>query len=175
MAEPRRFIVGGPFDVPTRGAARRRSLDRPAAKELWNGEAAEWAADIGCYVFSLRRGRGYLPLYIGKTCRSFAAECFTDRNYRLLHEAMDGEMGTLVMFLLAYEYTRGRVNEGVVGDLERYLVEAAIDRNPQLKNTVFTSKTPGFAIPGIHRRPGRPSSAAIELDRALSLRNRSRG
>jgi hypothetical protein len=114
--------------------------------------------------------QGVLPIYIGRTTRrNFEAECFTDRNYRLLHEALDGLTGTLVLFFLAYETTAGKFNERVVGDLERFLVEAALDRNPELKNRVYARKTSGFAITGIHRERGRPARAATELKRALGL------
>ena len=170
MAGPRRFTVGGPFEVATRGAPRSKSLDRSAYRDLWANAAEKWRDERGCYVFALRRGRGYLPIYVGKTTRqSFEKECFVDRNYRLLHEALSGESGTLVLFLLKYEATRGRFNEDVVGDLEKYLVETALERNRNLKNRVYTNQRPGFAIRGLHREPGRPSKPATELKKALGL------
>lgn len=155
--------------MPTRGRTRDRSLDRRAAREIWDDEAQGWGDEFGCYVFALRRGPGYMPLYVGSTCRTFRDECFTDRNYRLLHEAMGGNVGSLVLFLLAYERTRGRVNQLVVAELEQYLVERAIRRNQELKNSVYSRSTPGFAIPGIHRLRGRPSHSASALRRALGL------
>src|SRR5688572_12710452 len=123
MTAPRRFSVGGPFLVPTKGETRAKALDRDSCDEFWDNEAYGWEDSRGCYVFALRRGKGYVPIYVGKTSRSFHSECFTDRNYRLLHEAMDGESGTLVVFLLAYEESRGALNGTALSALEKYLVE----------------------------------------------------
>lgn len=91
------------------------------------------------------------------------------RNQVLLREAMEGEVGTLVVFLLKYETTRGRFNEKIVAELEQYLVESALDRNPSLKNRVYANPADGFSIPGMHRSRGRPSKPASELRRALAL------
>jgi hypothetical protein len=173
VPEPKRFRVGGPFKVPTRGDPGSRALDRKLCSQFWAREASDWGRERGCYVFALRRGQGYRPLYVGKTTRSFDAECFGDRNYRLLHEAMDGERGALVLFLLRPERTRGRFNGTVVGDLEKFLVETALDKNPRLKNRVYARRTPGFTIFGVHRSgAGNPGRAASEFKRALGFRSR---
>lgn len=171
--EPRRFTAGGPFEVPTRGSKGNRSLDRDALRRFWGSEAEGWDKEKGCYVFALRRGPGYLPVYVGKTNRSFAKECFTDRNYRLLHEAVGGQVGTLVLFLLRYEPSRGKHNAASIRDLEKYLVEAALERNPNLWNRQWARTTQTFAVRGIHKDRGRPSIAAVELKRALGLSRRS--
>src|SRR5437870_608456 len=146
-----------------RGEPGNRALDRRLCNQFWAREADGWGRERGCYVFALRRGRGYRPLYVGKTTRSFDVECFGDRNYRVLHEAMEGERGALVLFLLRYERRRGRFNGNVVADLEKFLVETALDKNPGLKNRVYTRRTPGFTIFGVHRSgAGNPGRAASE-------------
>jgi len=90
--------------------------------------------------------------------------------YRLLNEAMHGKVGTLVLFLVKYQRTRGKVNEKVIADLEKFLVEVALDRNPDLKNKVYRKKTAGFEIQGVHRSgPGRPGGPAAKFRRALGL------
>ncbi len=82
---------------------------------------------------------------------------------------MHRKFGTLVLFLLKYPRTRGKVNERVIGDLEKFLIEVAFVRNPDLKNKVGR-KTPGFEIQGVHRSgPGKRSEPAAELRRALGL------
>lgn len=114
-----------------------------------------------------------MPLYVGKTVKqSFAKECFTDRNYRILTEAMEDQMGTLVLFLLRYEKSRGPFNGRVTALLEEFLVEAGLEKNERLANTVYARKIPGFAIDGVHRAPnqrGAPARGARELKRALGL------
>lgn len=169
MGNPRRFDVRGPFDVPMSGEARARHLDRQSLKWFWSEVATGFDAEVGCYVFALRRGPGFLPIYVGKTCRRFRDECFTDRNYRLLHEAMAGESGTLVLFLVVYDRGPGRVNEKVIGNAERFLVETALEKNANLKNRVYTGNDPGFAIQGVHRSRGRSSGSASALKQTLGL------
>jgi hypothetical protein len=149
------------------GDPRSRYFDTEQFDEFWANN--EYAEERGCYVFALRRSRGYAPIYVGKTGRQFCVECFTDRNYRLMHTALRGQVGTLVLFLLCQQRRRGRVNMTAINDLERYLVEAALDKNPDLANRVYTRTQPGFKVNGVHRSSGRPNGGAIELKRALSL------
>ncbi len=173
MAEPRRFEVAGPFKVPVFGNTGQRSLDRAGLDLFWTSIPAGVSDDMGCYVFALRRGRGCIPIYVGKTVKqSFRKECFTDRYYRVLHEALLGQSGTLVVFLVRYERSRGAFNAKAVAELERFLVESALNRNPGLKNTVYTKTSPGFAIRAVHRSPGRPSKAAVTLKATLGLTGR---
>ena len=169
MAAPRKFVVRGPLVVPTDGPSGSRHLDRTSLRSFWAGEASEYADDIGCYVFALRRGGGSTPIYVGRTSRSFKAECFTDRNYRLLHMAMSGQRGTLMLYLVSYVRSRGRVNGRAIGDVERFLVESAIEKNPSLANLVFTKGEPGFMIQGVHRSRGRSSSSARSLKGTLGI------
>ena len=168
--QPRHFIVSGPFAVPVRGHSRSRSLDRSQYNDFWAADASVARSERGCYVFALRR-RGLVPIYIGRTTRQrFDVECFSDRNYRILHEAMDGQMGTLVLFLLSYQVTRGKPNDSIIGDLEKFLIEVALERNPTLKNRAYAGRTPGFIVDGVHRSPrGRPTASARALRVTLGL------
>lgn len=169
MASPRRFTVIGPLEVPTTGGSGHRSFDIEGVQEFWRGPASAYSKERGCYVFALRRGRGYCLLYVGRTSRqTFEKECFTPHKYQTLHRAMRGEPGTLVLFLLKYERTRGRLNSDSVQDLEKFLIGAALRRSPNLANKQYSDIAPSFAIEGLQTR-GRPKSGVREFKRALGL------
>jgi hypothetical protein len=81
---------------------------------------------------------------------------------------MRSEVGTLVLFLLVHQSTRGRPDNTAISAPEKYLVGTAVARNPDLQNRPYTDTTPEFEIRGIQR--GRASDAAIKFKRALGLR-----
>jgi len=86
---PRCFEVGGPFDVPTVGPARNRAFGpRKEREHFWDHLAPGWGDRIGCYVFGLRRAKGILPIYVGRTKKRFRAECFNPANYEKLHTSL---------------------------------------------------------------------------------------
>jgi len=129
---------------------------------------APWLGRAGCYVFALRNGQGYRPLYVGMTTRSFEVECFTDRNLRRLERFLEKRRGTLLLFLVAYRRTRGRLNQRSIEDLEKYLIRLAKKRNPDLLNLKSHEDPTTFVIDGIDTW-GRPPKLAELLGKTLSL------
>lgn len=49
---------------------------KECADRFFRGEAEPYGDRIGCYVFSLRTGRGSKPYYVGMTVSSFKGEVF---------------------------------------------------------------------------------------------------
>ncbi|MHB1964327.1 MAG: hypothetical protein ACYCVC_18730 [Acidimicrobiales bacterium] len=174
--QPRRFEVFGPFDVPVKNMHTKPATRKPDAercKARWRERDLQGLrAKKGCYIFALRRGQGYLPVYVGKTSRSFEQECFQPHKLLLLQDALEEERGTLVVFLLCYEATRGAFDGKALGDLERYLITAAARKNPNLQNKKGTN-FPTFMVPGLtDPARGKPSNKTLALQQMLGMVSR---
>ena len=134
------FKVHGPFTVPVRAG---RKIDRQALNDFWNETVGEELTNSrGCYVFAMAQGRGSLPVYVGMTRRQvFARECLNDRNQLSLNEVLEGR-GKLVLHLIAHA-GRGRLNESAILELEKYLIDIAADRNPEILNRTASASQNG--------------------------------
>lgn len=174
--KPRRFDVFGPFEVPveelhTKPRTRKPDIER--CKAMWGkADLKELRKQKGCYVFALRRGRGFLPVYVGKTARTFEAECFEPSKLNLLRDALDEERrGTLVVFLIRYGATVGAFDGKALGDLERYLITSAYSQNRNLQNRKLVhSMRPTFTVPGVtDPARGKPSKKVLDLRRTLGV------
>jgi hypothetical protein len=169
VGDPRRFEVGGPFPVavrrsPTGG----KEIDFDAFLDEGSVVQQQWLQHKGCYVFALQRGPGYLPVYVGKTEKSFEDECLNSRNCLRLQHVLNWTHGSLWLFLLAYKSTVGKTNSQSIDDLEKYLTRLAKRRNPNLLNQTLHTDPTTFEIQGIDT-PGKPSNVAKRLARLLGL------
>ena len=53
----------------------------------------------GCYVFTIRAGRGATPIYVGKATKSFKQECLNPSNRHKFSNGMaDYKRGTPVLY-----------------------------------------------------------------------------
>lgn len=138
--------------------------------EFWDLHPA-LAAKTGCYVFAIRAGKGITPIYVGKTTRSFASECFADHKIASHYApalARKGK-GTLVMFLLVPRPRRGKPNIRLIKDLETFLIQVASAKNPELSN-VQERKEAQWGISGVIRGgQGKPGKAAKALKLAVGI------
>ncbi len=78
------FYVEGPFHIPCEMKAAGRVIQH---KEFWKQpDVQPFADEKGCYVFAVRAGGGYTPIYVGKATRTFKQECFNSpsKNSRLI-------------------------------------------------------------------------------------------
>lgn len=160
MGEPRKFTVHGPFKVPVNGTTGEKSLNGKVKSTFWSGDASYLRHARGCYVFARKAGKGYTPLYVGQTKKTFEGECFNAYNQANLAGIISTIKGSLVLFLLEYEASAGPLNKRAINDLERHLVETALLKNKDLINKKLTANGPSFLIRGVHATPGKPSAAA---------------
>lgn len=157
----------GPFKVPVNCAGGEKSLNGKVKSTFWNGEASYLEHAKGCYVFARQAGKGFTPLYVGQTKKTFKGECFNAYNQVNLADVISGIKGTLVLFLLEYEASGGPVNKRAINDLERHLVETALLKNKDLINKKLTANGPSFLIRGVHVTPGKPSASALTFKKAM--------
>jgi hypothetical protein len=86
------------------------------------------------YVFSIRAGRGIVPVYVGKATRRFRGEAFADHKRTHYSDALaDYVRGTPVMFFVTWPEGR-KARPGMITDVEDFLIQTGVARNPDLRN-----------------------------------------
>ncbi len=126
---------------------------------------------FGVYVYALRAGRGYTPIYVGKATKSFKQECFTPDKIARHYSKSFGEFGTPVMFFLVPETGRSAKTDLLISKLEKAVIRAGVNKNPDLSN-VHHKAGPGWGIRGVERGGrGKAPAAATEFKRAMSWKS----
>lgn len=148
------LVVHGPFEVPhdSLGKGTSKRITRDHAKEFWNlPEIRAVRAKRGCYVFALRVSRGFTPWYVGMSTKSFEKEVFDD--HKLVHYndvVYSRYKGVPVMFFVAPPGQKRSFPKSEIDELETYLIQAAVVKNPEIRN-VRKTKMPGWTIRGVVR------------------------
>lgn len=130
--------IHGPIDIPVSRLAN-SSIKRisPDNKRAFLSILEDEGLDRkqGCYIFSLRAGRGFCPWYIGKTTRCFAYECVGAHQMERYNEVLfSGRKGSPVMFFVAPEGRKKTVPKSICDDLEWYLINQAFQENADIAN-----------------------------------------
>ena len=162
------FRISGPFKVPVESLPNGRMVSNDLGT-FW--EDSEAGSSRGCYVFAIRAGKGYTPVYVGKTTKSFGQECFTPHKLAKHYgpALLQYKRGSPVMFFVVQDVQRGRPNVTDIAELEKFLIRVGVSRNPGLSNASGT-KQEAWSIPGVLRGGrGKPNRAAQEFKRLLDL------
>ena len=146
MAE---FYIEGPFKIPCIHGTK---LIEEDLSGFWNRHKT-LAASIGCYIFAVRAGRGYTPLYVGKTTKSFESECFTSHKRNHYHYSLGHYLKcTAVMFFVVLRKAKGKVNASEIKQVENFLIQVGSTVNPEIRNIkgagLPTSMASHFSLPG---------------------------
>src|SRR5207249_2957772 len=137
----------GPLPIPTYDGEAARLIRADEGRSFFSKYPA-LAKAAGCYVFGMRTGRGIMPFYVGKASRTFEQECFAPGKINHYNEALvDYNRGSPVLFLVALPTRRGRRNEQAIAELEDFLIQNAVARNPDLLN-VQGIRAPIWGIAG---------------------------
>lgn len=160
------FIVKGPFEVPIKiqqtGA---KTIDKEKLDKLAN--RCPTFRKIGCYVFSLKAGKGSKPLYVGKTeSQTIFDEAFGHRNKNLVTEALNEQKrGKLQIWTVTQHSARGPKNKSAIGEIEKVVTSWAVEKNPNLLNSHNTKKGDSWSIKGVQ-----PSSRGTRSQEATAFR-----
>ena len=164
------FQVHGPFRIPLSGQNHRYLI--PGCPEFWaQPGTGDLALECGCYLFAIRAAKGYRPVYVGKTTSTFEKECFAPHKVAYHYQRAISEMkkGTPVLFLVVLKRTKGRTNERAISQVESFLIQNALAKNPQLSN-VRGTKEEKWSITGVIRGgKGKFSKSAAQLRKAVGL------
>jgi hypothetical protein len=132
---------------------------------------------VGCYIFSIRSGRGCLPWYVGRAEKqSFRRECFAPHKLNHYNNAIGGRKGTPLLTLIA-KYTSGTRLVGPTGKLhsdirrlETILIANALSRNPQLRNIHDAALLRKMHVAGLlNAKPGKPAAAVSQFRALLGI------
>ena len=111
---------------------------------------------IGCYIFSIRAGKGVLPWYVGMAEKqSFRKECF--QSHKLVHynNAVAKRRGTPLLTLIAKYNPNERLTtpngkqHRDIQFLETMLISSCLARNAGLYNIKDTKFVREMILPGL--------------------------
>lgn len=155
--------------------------DKKSLAEFWdrvNSELEEGLSEaVGCYIYSIRAGRGILPWYVGLAeKRTFRKECFTSHKLNHYNQAIAARKGTPVITLIA-KFTIGENYAKPSGNghrdiqlLENMLIGTCIRRNGNLLNIRDTKLLREMVVPGLLNNPkGRDHSSVAKFKTILGI------
>lgn len=162
------FSVEGPHEIPLISGVKGQYFESkwPAG---WD-HLGEVVQSRGCYVFAFKAAKGYRPVYVGKATKCFGQECFAHHKVAQHYgpALMETGKGKPVMFFLVAD-KKGAAASAHIGELEKYLIRQASEKNPQLRN-VQHKKPARWGIKGLLRSgAGAASASAAKLQQAVGL------
>jgi hypothetical protein len=132
---------------------------------------------IGCYIFSLRAGRGILPWYVGLAEKqSFRKECFTSHKLVHYNNVLANQRGTPMITFIS-KYTPGGKLLNPTGNqhrdirfLERMLISNCLQRNIYVSNARDTKLLREMVVPGLLNTPmGMPYSSVSAFKNLIGV------
>lgn len=171
---PKQMNVYGPFNIPFQSSDKGsvKLISKDDAIEFWKSLDLQIANKQGCYIFALRAAHGYTPWYVGQASKSFKQEAFEyhkrDHYNTVLHK---NTHGTPVMFFVAPPDKNVKVAATTLNDMERFLIQMGIEKNPDLANIKHTKNLPDWGIKGsIRSQAGKPSDNAVAFRKMFGFR-----
>lgn len=162
------FKVHGPFPMTFEKRKGGRTL---VFDDFWVEDAAVTylAEKSGCYVFAIRN-KTVKPIYVGKATVSFKQETFNPTNKHKYHDGFSNYgKGTPVMYFVVHPDQKGPINVKQIGEIETFLIQAGVVRNPDLQN-VMGAQRPAWNIKGVIRSSaGKLSSAEVQFRELFNL------
>ena len=163
------FVTHGPFEIPVYKGKAARTVTADQATEFWKrhpayAKARGWA--FLCFPFG---GRGS-ALYFGISPKGFRQEVFQPHKLTKYQQGLaDYLKGKPVLFFLTPPVAKGATNVTSINELEAFLIQTAVSKNPELLNVKGTKKEE-WAIAGVVRSGvGKPSKAAKALKGSLGI------
>jgi hypothetical protein len=133
---------------------------------------------VGCYIFSIKAGKGQRPWYVGMAARQpFRKECFTAHKLRHYADALTTKKGTPYLTFLA-KCTPGnsfakpsKNRQRDIEQLETMLIANALTRNADLLNVRDTKLLREMVVPGLlNTSRGKPNASVKSFKSLLGLR-----
>lgn len=163
------FKVVGPFLVPFTNNPGGKLISDPDVMSFWKSHS-KYSKRRGCYIFGMKTGRGAMPGYVGKTGKSFKKEAFGLHQLKKYHEFMtEYAKGHPILFFVMTPKSKGTPNHKKIREVEKYLIDLSMTRNPNLRNKQDTD-TPDWGIQGMVRgKKGKTSSGTKDMRKMLGI------
>ena len=148
------------FELATLGRKQWRKefwkiVDNKTENDCAATESRSLSEACGCYIFAIRNGGNYRPMYVGKAeIQSFARRFLGQDHGRLLTNLSE-KKGTLVVLLLAALTSGGKFKKAPkrppqeIHVLESMLIGWALRKNPKLLNIHGTTLLRDMYVPGV--------------------------
>ncbi|PKN35946.1 MAG: hypothetical protein CVU61_00125 [Deltaproteobacteria bacterium HGW-Deltaproteobacteria-19] len=167
------LIVFGPYEIPHEKLAKGTSkqITKENSKSFWDQQEVEQVAmKQGCYIFGLKVGKGFTPWYVGKASKKFKQEALHQTKLTHYNEVIfKGRKGKPVMFFVAKPSNLKKIPSKQINDLEKFLIQSAYYKNPELKNKQNANQ-PDWGIVGVIRGgKGKATMNAYQFKRMLNL------
>jgi hypothetical protein len=153
------------------------NAEKEAMQDFWsevNENEDNLDEGIGCYIFSIRAGKGVLPWYVGLAEKqTFRKECFTSHKLNHYNDAIAKRKGTPLLTLIAKHTPNGKLvrPSGVmhrdIQFLEAMLISNCVSRNSSLYNVRDTKLLREMVVPGLINTPQGKTTAAVTAFRSL--------
>jgi len=165
------FFPHTAIEIP-RQANRHVAADKESMALFWASVDSQLedgvSGAIGCYIFSIRAGRGVLPWYVGLAEKqSFRKECFTSHKLVHYNDVLANQRGTPMMTFVS-KYTPGGKLVNPTGNehrdirfLERMLISNCLQRNPCVSNARDTKLLREMIVHGLLNTPSGKSYASV--------------
>lgn len=142
------FSVVGPLEIKPIRLPRGFIINKDLFTSFWN-KHQKYKDKRGIYIFGLRAAKGYTPWYVGKTKRTFENECAESHKLQYYNQVIAQRKGTPVFFFLFQDTgKRGPNNDSILDHVEKYFIEIALIKNPDLMNRKKTKK-PDWSVDGV--------------------------
>jgi hypothetical protein len=166
------LVVHGPFKAEyTLSRAKIKCIDSSHGHAFWKRpDVASLASKQGVYVFVLKASQGYTPVYVGKSTKGFKDEIFEPQKLNHYGNALaQGPKGTPMFFFVAPAGTLRKVPVQVCDEVETFLIQLAVRKNPHLRNDKKT-KLAQWTVKGVVRSgPGKRSSTEKAFGKMIRL------
>lgn len=148
------------------------AADKESLATFWSRVETELgdglSGAIGCYIFSIRAGKGCLPWYVGLAEKqSFRKECFTSHKLVHYNNAIAKRKGTPLLTLIVKYTPSGKIINPTgnvhcdVQYLETMLIANCLGRNADLYNVRDTKLLREMVVPGLLDNPQGKASASV--------------
>ena len=168
------FQVYGPYKID-RKDVQEKKWQKAAWEWVNKKEGADLASAKGVYVFSLRHGKKYTPLYVGMTNKGFRHEVFGLHNLNRIATKWSDEKGAIEVHLLAkrkgvHQGFSKNISKNLLETLEVLLIFICRRGNKKLsnkKNIKWLNDIGIKGITGIEKHQGQPTLSIQTFKRVL--------
>jgi hypothetical protein len=154
------------------------AADKESLRDFWNRADVEvedgLSGAIGCYIFSIRAGKGSLPWYVGLAEKqSFRKECFSSHKLVHYNNAIAARKGTPLLTLIAKYTPKDKLINPTGNEhkdiqfLETMLISNSLSRNPDLYNARDTKMLREMVVPGLLNSPQGKATVSVSDFRGL--------